>query len=218
MDSPLIPQSFWFRPTLACPHLDAIPRTRGRLLDLPDACLLPEFRPLEGEASWARARSAWNSRGLGLSFELTGKQGPISSDTTGAHTADHVQFWIDTRDAREIHRATRFCSRFLASIRREKKGWGIELVRRPIARAIADAPETSLDDVKRQVDLIAGGWRIELFLPAESIPGFDPETNRRLGFMYEVTDPDRGEQFLNLGREFPIGEDPSLWSILELRD
>ena len=62
------------------------------------------------------------------------------------------------------------------------------------------------------------GYRLELFFPAEVLHGFDPETNRRLGFAYAVNDPDRGEQFLGVGREFPVGEDPSLWSVLELRD
>ena len=58
---------------------------------------------------------------------------------------------------------------------------------------------------------------MEMFLPAEALHGFDPETNRRLGFAYLVTDPDREDQYLTVGREFPIGEDPSLWATLELR-
>ena len=29
---------------------------------------------------------------------------------------------------------------------------------------------------------------------------------------------DRGDQYLGIGRGFPLGEDPSLWSTLELRD
>ena len=62
------------------------------------------------------------------------------------------------------------------------------------------------------------GWRLELFFPAESLHGFDPETNRRLGFAYQVTDPDRGDQFFGVGREFPVGEDPSLWATLRLAD
>jgi hypothetical protein len=36
--------------------------------------------------------------------------------------------------------------------------------------------------------------------------------------MIQVTDPSRGDQLLGVGREFPIADDPSLWSTLELRD
>jgi len=42
-----------------------------------------------------------------------------------------------------------------------------------------------------------------------ALNGFDPETNRRLGFAHQVTDPEREDQFLGVGREFPIAEDPS---------
>jgi len=31
-----------------------------------------------------------------------------------------------------------------------------------------------------------------------------------------VTDPERPDEFLGVGREFPVGENPSLWSTLEL--
>ncbi len=48
--------------------------------------------------------------------------------------------------------------------------------------------------------------------------GYDPETNRRLGFNFEINDADRGAVNLGVGREFPIGEDPSLWGTLVLAD
>jgi hypothetical protein len=48
--------------------------------------------------------------------------------------------------------------------------------------------------------------------------GFDPDTNRRLGFAYHLADSIREDQFVGVGREFPIGENPSLWATLELRD
>ena len=56
------------------------------------------------------------------------------------------------------------------------------------------------------------------FFPSGSLHGFDPETNRRLGFYYQATDPDRGDQYLGVGREFPVGEDPSLWATLCLAE
>ena len=56
-----------------------------------------------------------------------------------------------------------------------------------------------------------------MFLPAKALHGFDPETNRRLGFAFQVSDAEREDQFLGVGRDFPIGENPSLWSTLELK-
>jgi hypothetical protein len=48
--------------------------------------------------------------------------------------------------------------------------------------------------------------------------GFDPELNRRLGFAYRIADFVRADQYLTVGKEFPVGENPSLWSTLVLRD
>ena len=92
------------------------------------------------------------------------------------------------------------------------------MAQRPIARALADAPTCRPEVIPARAERLRNGWRLELFLPAEVLHGFDPETNRRLGFAYQVTDPDREDQFLGVGREFPVGENPSLWSTLELRD
>ena len=96
------------------------------------------------------------------------------------------------------------------------RGRGVQQADRPRDRRRPDLPPR--DILRRAPSGCAKGWRLELFLPAEALHGFDPETNRRLGFAYQVTDPDREDQFLGVGREFPVGENPSLWSTLELRD
>ena len=53
-----------------------------------------------------------------------------------------VNLWIDTRDTRNVSRATRFCHRFAAhlTLSRDRKGLSVQVNQRPIARAVADAP------------------------------------------------------------------------------
>jgi hypothetical protein len=205
--------------SVTCPKVEDIPRTRGRLLDLPESCALPDFGELEGRSSWSRVRVGYNATGLGVGFEVLDKAGPISPEPGRSSGVDGVQVWIDTRDTRNVHRATRFCHRFSASI---GPGAGraleVEVVQKPIARAVADAPMAKAGAIQSRSERTLSGWRLELFFPSEVLNGFDPETNRRLGFAYQVTDPDRGDTFLGVGREFPIGEDPSLWSTLLLAD
>ncbi len=202
-----------------CPKVEEIPRTRGRLLDLPEECLLPDFGQLEGRTSWVKVRAAYNASGLGLTFELIDKAGPISPGDERSAAVDGVQVAIDTRDTRNVHRATRFCHRFSATIRPGKaRALEVDVVPKPIARAIADPPTVKPGTIQSKAERTLSGWRLELFFPAEALHGFDPETNRRLGFTYQVTDPDRGDQFLGVGREFPIGEDPSLWATLLLTE
>jgi hypothetical protein len=224
MSVPLLPQAFWFRLALPCQRIEGVPRTRvgakGRLLDLPPACAVPDLAPLDGRVSWAKLRLGWNPQGLAVSVEASGKRGPIAFDPDLPSAAPGVEIWIDTRDTRNVHRATRFCHRFTAALAPAAAGSGLSvtLAQQPIHRAQANAPLCRPEVLQARVERLRQGWRLEMFLPSEALHGFDPETNRRLGFAYLVTDPEREDQYLTVGREFPIGEDPSLWATLELRE
>ena len=220
MANALIPQAFWFRLALTCRRADGLPKTsgKGRLLDLPDSCLVPDLAPLDDRPSWSEVRLAWNPGGLAIAVEVSGKV--TAPGTDSSQGPDSIQFWIDTRDTRDVHRATRFCHRFVATLARAGSGsiLGVEVVQKPIQRAVAEAPIGDPGAILARAERLRKGYRLEVFLPAEILHGFDPETNRRLGFAYVVSDPDRGDQYLAVGREFPIGEDPSLWATLVLQD
>lgn len=220
--APLIPQAFWFRLAVPCPRIDGLPKPgdKGRLLDLPESCRLVPTVELEGRKPWSDVRVAWNPGGLAIQVEVTGKLSKLQFDPYVVDASDGVQLWIDTRDTRDIHRASRFCHRFSAVLLPDKgkKTVSVKFDQKPIHRALADAPLAKSAALQARAEAIAKGWRLELFLAAEALNGFDPDTNRRLGFAYQVSDPDRGAEFLTVGRDFPIGEDPSLWATLELRD
>lgn len=222
MGKPLLPQAFWFRLGVSCPRVDGIPRgggrSRGALLDLPESCVLPDLASLDGRASWASVRVGWNPQGLGIAVTAStpgNRQAPSVDRPEGF--AD-VSLWIDTRDTRDVSRATRFCHRFTAQLKlgRDRKSLGVELNQRPIARAVADAPLCSPALLQARAEPGRSSWRLEIFLPAQALTGFDPDTNRRLGFAYQICDHEREDQFLGVGRDFPLGENPSLWATLEL--
>ena len=223
MTSPLIPQPFWFRPAFRASRLDRIPQdnAKGRLLDLPESSLLPSLGKLDGSASWSKIFVAWNPRGLGISVEVIDKPGRIHREFEGGTSQDGFVVWIDTRDTRNIHRASRFCHKIKAWIvlKSDTSGLEVNVAPQKIARAQADAPLPDEESYPARAALIQRGWRLEVFIPSETLQGFDPENNRRLGFNIQVTDPDRGDEFLTgLGKEFPQGEDPSLWPTLELTE
>ena len=217
--STLLPQPFWFRVAHTARRVEAIPRAKGRLLDLTPAEELVDLGTLDGTDQVIRVRAAWNDKGLGISFEHTDKLGEISPRPHLPAGLDTVQLWVDTRDTRTVHRATRFCHRFVVTIHRTVgRALDAMVSQKPIARALADPPMTRVSEVEARVERTTGGWRLELFLPAGALNGFEPGENRRLGLSWQVTDPDRGEIFAALGRDFPVGEDPSLWSTLLLAD
>jgi hypothetical protein len=220
MTTPLLPQAFWFRLAVPCLRVDGIPRSGGsRLLDLPETCRLPETSRLDGKEPWADVRLAWNPQGIAVLVEAEGDLSALGSDDR-PDVVYGVQVWVDTRDTRDVSRATRFCHKFDARLTPApgRSALGVQVQQKPIARAVADAPLCRPDALSARAGRVKNGWRIELFLPDKALNGFDPETNRRLGFTYRVSDPERDDQFLGAGREFPVGENPSLWSTIELRD
>ncbi len=218
---PLLPQVFWFRMAAPCLRIEEIPRPAdpARLLDLPESCVLPDWAQLDGLPAWARVRVAWNPLGLGITVLADGvPQQQLAPDRPEGFAV--VQFWIDTRDTRNVSRATRFCHRFTARLQlaKSRRKLTVDVSQRPIARAQADAPICRPDLIESRAELARYGWTLELFLPVRALNGFDADTNRRLGFAYQIADYVRPDQFLGVGREFPVGENPSLWSTLELHD
>lgn len=215
----LIPQTFWFRAAIPCPRIDDLPKggRSKQLFELPESCRLPDLGALDGRSSWADVRVAWNTRGLAVQVSVIGKVGPIVRDPSLPEASDGASIWIDTRDARDIHRATRFCHRYTATIGSSAAGkLDVDVQLRKIHRAAADPTGIRPSAVRSQALAMRGGWRLWLFFPAEALHGFDPETSPRLGFYYAVTDPNRGAQWLAVGSDFPVAEDPSLWTTLEL--
>ena len=111
-------------PGVLVPARRPLPAGRGisrrpggeRLLDLPDVVPLPDLARPGGPASWAEVRVAWNPGGLAVAFEVSTRPGRSPPSRRPARGLDGVQVWVDTRDTRNVHRATRFCHRFAATL------------------------------------------------------------------------------------------------------
>jgi hypothetical protein len=188
-----------------------------RLLDLAEDYRLENFAALDGRPNFADVRLAWNELGLGLQVEVKGKDQPPQGDVSRPRASDGVTLWLDTRDARTSHRASRYCHQlhFLPTGGGQDRDEPV-FVQTAIHRALQDAPLCSPDTVALRVHRKKRGYIVEAFLPAAVLNGFDPEQNRRLGFFYVVRDSELGDHLLSATAEFPYWEDPSLWSVLEL--
>ncbi len=215
----LIPPSFLFRLCYPCMYVPGFPAAAGDdLLGLPAKCVLPDSMRLSEKPGFAEVRVAWNEAGLGFEVRVKGKEQPVRGEVGKYRTSDGFSVWIDTRSARESHRASRFCHHFYFLT----GGAGDEgdlpsAGQTKIHRALADAPLCNPDKLAVRKHLVKGGYRLECFIPAEVLNGFDVDLNRQFGFFYSVRDRELGEQTLGLGAEFPFAEDPSLWHLLELQ-
>jgi hypothetical protein len=214
----LIPHRFLFRLTYPCRYVKGMPREdEDYLLDLPEACRLDNFAGMDEKRDFADVRVAWNEFGLGVQVRVTGKDQAPQGDATRPRGSDGLTLWIDTRDGRTSHRASRYCHQFHLL----PAGGGADLehpviVQAKINRALQDAPMAPAQAILFRGTPAKGGYLLEGFLPAGVLNGFDPEQNPRLGIYYVVRDAEQGEQVLSVGSEFPYWEDPSLWSVLEL--
>lgn len=215
---PLIPNHFLFRLAYPCRQVAGVPQEDGdRLLDLPEECRIDNFAAMDGRRNFADVRIGWNELGLAVQAEVRGKEQAARGDTERPRVSDGLTVWIDTRDARTSHRASRYCHQFhflpaAAGPDRDEPAF----LQTNIHRSLHDAPLAETSAVPFRCEFVRGGYLLEAFLPAAVLNGFDPEQNPRLGFCYAVRDAELGEQVLSVGADFPYWEDPSLWSVLEL--
>ncbi|MBP3958754.1 hypothetical protein J8F10_26205 [Gemmata sp. G18] len=217
---PIVPNRFLVRVSHPCPFVKDAPRDTDddeNLVELPESARIDNFAALDEKENFADVRLGWNDFGLAIQVEVRGKSQPAVGDSDKPSGSDGLRLWIDTRDARASHRGSRYCHQFAFF----PVGGGADkdepfITQAKINRALQDAPMASLADVPFRSHRVKGGYRLEAFLPAAALNGFDPQEHPRLGVYYCVRDQEIGDQFLSVGWDFPFGEDPSLWAVLEL--
>ena len=212
----VVPHRFLVRLSYACPYVANLPGPDAEV-ELPDDARLDPFADIDRTPNFADVRLGWNESGVGLAVEVSGKNQVPMGDASRPRQSDGVTLWLDTRGDRTGHRATRTCHQFhfLAAGGGDRRDEPTFLQTK-IARALVDAPLASDADVPFRCDRSKSGYRIEAFLPAAVLTGFDPDQYPKLGVYYAVRDFERGEQTPTVGPEFPFDNDPSLWATLEL--
>jgi hypothetical protein len=214
----LVPHRFLVRFALACPYVKSIPDPDGdHLFDLPATAELRNYAELDGGKRYADVRLAWNEFGLGVQMTVLGKSEEPTTAANKPRLSDGLTLWIDTRDSRGSHRASRYCHQFHFL----PTGGGTDndephATQTKLNRAIIDAPLCNLADLLIRRHRVKSGYRLEAFLPAVALTGFDPDQHPRLGVYYQVRDAELGDQFLGVNADFPFSDDPSLWDVLEL--
>lgn len=189
------------------------PRIDGTLRDWPPEHLLPALCEIEGAEPHTDVYAAWNEAGLYIAFDSPQRAGPPRCDLTQWWKGDGVRICIDTRDARDVRRATRYCHFFYAL----PVGGGKKL-KQPIVQlhAMSRAKENPPGVDSSQVQIAAHVERthvsMELAFPADALHGWDPLEHPRIGFFYKVNDVSAGGQHLTVDDELGWNVDPSTWA------
>lgn len=215
MSEPLLPTRFLFRFAAPCRHEPSI---GGRQLAELDAVhRLPSLNELEGQTSFADIRAAWNDTGLAFSVRVEGKRHPSWCRESKLEDSDGLQLWIDTRDTHNIHRASRFCHRFIFLPAGGGRSYTDPVCDQLLVdRARENASPVRPGQLRVACEQRVGGYVMSAFIPAAALTGFNPADHPKLGFTYFLFDRELGRQYFSVGDEFPFSADPSLWGTLEL--
>lgn len=178
---------------------------------------LPSLQELSGREAYADVRIGWNNKGIFVQAEVTGKEQALWCRDSRVEDSDGLHLFIDTRDTHTIHRANRFCHWFTFM----PEGTGARrtdplAAHLEINRARENPTLVRGDRLSVYAQTKKNGYLIRGFIPADCLTGFDPSDYPRLGFSYAVVDRELGWQTFTVGPEYPIQEDPTLWSSLEL--
>lgn len=219
---PLLPTRFLFRFAAPCRYaaevrVESVDAWLKEGTRLSERHRLPTLDELDGREAWAELRAGWSEAGLALALVARGKRQPPRCDAERPWESDGLQFWLDTRDTHNVHRATRFCHQFVAlpsgGGRRRTEPLFEQFF---INRAKEHARRANPGETLIRAETLPDGYRLEVFLRAVALGGFDPEEHPRLGFTYAVLDQERGEQTFSCPPGLPFRDDPSLWGTLEL--
>ena len=211
-----VPPGLLFRYRLRCPMIGKDTKAAEELSKF-DA--LPELAGLgqSGPGPFAELRAAWSMSGIYFSLVVKGKKQSVWCRSTQLLESDGIQIWIDTRDTHNVHRATRFCHWFLMMPaghgNNQDKPFGTML---NINRAREHSPSVNRFPLQLKSTIQKSGYNLSAFLPAGALNGWAPDEYRKVGFNYLVVDRELGQQTLGVGSNYPIAEDPSLWSTLQL--
>ena len=215
MSNHLVSPTFLFRFSVPCLYRRSIWTDAG--IQLQPRFRIPSFGEVEGKKLFADVRAAWNGKGLSFTLRVTGKTQTCWCRAERLEDSDGLNLWIDTRDTKNIHRASRYCHHFVFLPFGDGPKQESPIARMaPINRA-RDNPKTIPGGVLGvRSERLADGYLLQAHVPATALTGYDPGEYPRLGFSYAVVDRELGWQTFTVGPEFPFTEDPSLWGSLEL--
>lgn len=213
--SSLLPNSYLFHYEFPINYQARLPKAGKQLLNLSKDFQLPYPGTLDDRPPFGAIRMAWNKRGLGLSVKVSGKSKPIFSSSKNLEKSDGIWLWVDTRNAKNTHRANRYCHQLC--LLPQNSDQQAELIPLAIAQAKEQPPQIDPDDLAFRSQINASGYQCELWIPTEQLNGFESRPDEQIGFHYLLRDQELGLQSLTVGEEFPIAHDPSQWSTLILK-
>lgn len=192
-------------------------RIDGSLGEWTSSHRLADLTAIDGAREFAAVYAGWADDGLAFGFRV-GSKTKFRHNPKNPLRSEVVLLWIDTRDARDIHRATRYCHSLQVFpvgagpkedqplIRKQRVTWQPE----------NQPPDFDVRRVRAASKVADDHYTLEVHLPSRFLHGYDPNECATLGLFVQVIDSQHGEQFWPYPAPLPFWQDPSLWAAVEL--
>ncbi len=180
--------------------------------DPPGAGAAETVNPAEAAVGPLDTRIAWSEEGLTFQFVLRGKLRRPYCRLSDLEHSDGIEIYVDTRNTKNVHRATRYCHRFVflpgGGGPGEKDPYGsmlkINMARGEPATMGAYQPHV-------ECKLSSTGYRLTCHLSRQYLEGWSPSEQPEVGLFFHLRDAELGHICLAYDKQLPVGEDPSLW-------
>ncbi len=197
-------------------RLEKPPKIDGTLRGWKQRYQLPRLHDIDadaGDGQLATVYAGWHPTGLYIAFEHTEWLGQPECDPVNWWKGDGYRICIDTRDARDIRRATRFCHFFYAMPAGGGRNRSEPVVKlHTMTRAKESPPPIDDSQIERAVHIERNYLAMEIGIPGACLHGWDPTEHARIGFFYKAKLSRRGGQTLTVGDEMGWNVDPSTWA------
>jgi hypothetical protein len=173
---------------------------------------LPDSSKFCHEKPFAKIAMGWSKEGVEIAVHVEVES--IRCAYPNFSTGDSVELMIDTRDVKTSGYNTRFCHHFffLPEAVDGVQAGEITRFRTEDTHELCDAKDLQIKTHSQNE-----GYRINIFIPAHCLFGYDPDQFNRLGFTYRINASTHHPQhFSVLSDEFQIEQQPSLWASLTL--
>jgi hypothetical protein len=174
---------------------------------------LPSTEDLFEEKKFASVAMGFNEHGLAITLYVYQKFQGISYPKF--EEGDALSLFIDTRDVKKATYNTKFCHNFIIF---PKEVDSIQAFENTHFRGLETRPLVDCTQFDIQSKFLKDSYQMHIFIPAESLYGYDINSINHIGFSYTVYRPfDEPQNFSCSSKDFKIEEIPSLWASIELK-
>lgn len=173
---------------------------------------LPNTGSLCHEFDFVKVAMGWHEDGL--KFQIHVNQACTKSFFPEVQKGDSVELFIDTRDLKSAGFNTRFCHHFYFLPKAVDGNYAGEVTH---FRTEDSHPLCDPNLLICQTNLSSHSYAMQIIIPKNCLHGYEPSQFDRIGFTYRINRHSGTPQHFSVSSsEFPIEQQPSLWSSIKL--